>query len=57
MRTVASCLGHAGVSMTLDIYADVGPAETNTGELTSTVGQLRVMLAEARQRKAGRESA
>lgn len=57
MRTVASCLGHAGVSMTLDIYADVGPVETNTGELTSTVGQLRVMLAEARPREVGRESA
>ncbi len=57
MRTVASCLGHAGVSMTPDIYADVGPVETNTGELTSTVGQLRVMLAEARPREAGRESA
>lgn len=54
---MASCLGHAGVSMTLDIYADVGPVETNTGELTSTVGQLRVMLAEARPREAGRESA
>lgn len=57
MRTVASCLGHAGVSMTLDIYADVGPVETNTGELTFTVGQLRVMLAEARRREADRESA
>lgn len=43
--------------MTLDIYADVGPVETNTGKLTSTVGQLRVMLAEARPREAGRESA
>lgn len=43
--------------MTPDIYADVGPVETNTGELTFTVGQLRVMLAEARRREAGRESA
>ena len=36
MRTVASYLGHASVSMTLDIYADVDPeakrAAVNEGD-------------------------
>lgn len=47
VRTVASYLGHASVSMTLDIYADVDPRREGGGDVEGG-GQLRFGRVRAR---------